>query len=344
MKKLLNTLYVTSPDSYLMLDGENVVIKQNEEIAGRIPLHNLEGIVTFGYTGASPALMGACAERNISLSFMKSSGKFLAGIVGVERGNVTLRKTQYRVSDDAVESAIIARNILIGKLHNSRWVLERACRDYALRMDVPRLKDASAEIAGYLTLLRSAANETDVLRGIEGKAGAVYFSVFDDLILQNKEDFFFKTRNRRPPLDNVNALLSFMYTIFTNDIAHALAANGLDPFVGFLHRDRPGRRSLALDMIEELRAPVVDRFVLTQINTKQLSASDFHQKENGEVLIKDDARKALLSSWQKRKQEEITHPFLKEKVEWGIVPHIQALLLSRHLRGDLEEYPPFLWK
>jgi CRISPR-associated protein Cas1 len=339
----LNTLYVTTPEAYLSLDGENVVVLRDNETLLRVPLHNLEAIVTFGYTGASPALMGACAERQVSLSFLTANGRFLASITGQERGNVVLRKTQYRVSESEADSVAIARNILTGKLHNSRWVLERAVRDHALRLDADAVKRAAGLIADAIPLIRTAET-LGTLRGIEGEAAVRYFSVFDELILQNKEDFMFDKRNRRPPLDNVNALLSFVYTLLSNDIAAALSAAGLDPFVGFLHRDRPGRRSLALDLLEELRAPLADRFVLTLINNRQVERRGFYQKESGAVLMRDDTRKDILTAWQNRKKEQILHPYLKEKIPWGLVPHAQALLLARHLRGDVDEYPTFLWK
>lgn len=343
MKILLNTLYVTTPDAYLSLDGENVVIRCNDEELKRIPLHNLEGIVTFGYTGASPALMGKCAANKISLSFLTANGRFLAGVHGMEQGNVTLRKTQYRISDSETTSADIAKNILIGKLYNSRWVLERAARDHPLQADVAKLKRESAFIAEAISMLR-VAKTLGELRGIEGEAAARYFSAFDEMILQNKEIFYFHARSRRPPLDNVNTMLSFIYTLLSNDVAAALTSTGLDSYVGFLHRDRPGRRSLALDLMEELRAILADRFILTLINTKQITQSEFLQKESGAVIMSDSGRRTLLTAWQKRKQEQITHPFLKEKIAWGLVPHVQALLLARFLRGDLDEYPPFLWK
>ncbi|MCL2035182.1 MAG: type I-C CRISPR-associated endonuclease Cas1c [Oscillospiraceae bacterium] len=343
MKKLLNTLYVTQPDIYLSLDGENVVAKREEESVLRIPLHNLEAIVAFGYTGASPALMGACAERSIALTFLTMSGRFLASVTGIEKGNVVLRKTQYRVSDSEEGSVRIARNILTGKLHNSRWVLERAARDHELRLDTKRLKDSSYALAENIHLLNKATTLAG-LRGIEGESAVRYYSVFNDLILQNKDSFIFEGRNRRPPLDRVNGLLSFVYTLLSNDVAAALSAVGLDPFVGFLHRDRPGRRSLALDVMEELRAPLADRFVLTLINNRQVNPAGFVKKENGAIIMKDETRRTVISAWQERKQDQITHPFLKEKISWGLVPHAQSLLLARHLRGDLEEYPPFLWK
>ncbi|MDR2530118.1 MAG: type I-C CRISPR-associated endonuclease Cas1c [Oscillospiraceae bacterium] len=343
MRKLLNTLYVTSPDAYLSLDGECVVVLRDSEVLIRIPLLNLEAITTFGYTGASPALLGACAERKIALNFMTGSGRFLASVTGVEHGNVTLRRTQYRVADDELGSLEIARNVIVGKLYNSRWLLERAVRDHEARLDADHIRLVAHRIADAAK--RAAESKTaGELRGIEGEAASSYFSVFDDLILQNKEEFYFRGRSRRPPLDNVNALLSFMYALLSNDISAALSAVGLDPFVGFFHTDRPGRRSLALDLLEELRAPLADRFVLTLVNTKQLSAGDFLLKESGAVQLRDDARKSMLTAWQNRKKEQITHPYLREKLEWGLVPHAQALLLARFLRGDIDAYPPFMWK
>lgn len=343
MRKLLNTLYVTSPDTYLSLDGENIVIlKENIEVA-RIPLHNLEGIVAFGYTGASPALMGACAERNIALSFIKQSGKFLARIVGEVRGNVTLRKAQYRISDSQDESNKIARSFILGKIYNTRWVIERATRDYALRLDVDKLKKVSKVLVNSLKLVEQCEN-LEQLRGYEGEAASQYFSVFDDLILQQKEFFYFNCRNKRPPLDNVNAMLSFVYTLLAHDVAAALETVGLDPYVGFLHRDRPGRISLALDMMEELRSVYADRFVISLINKREVNVGGFTQKENGAVIMDDDTRKTILKAWQSKKQEIITHPFLQEKLEWGLVPYAQAMLLARFIRGDLDGYPMFMWK
>lgn len=343
MKKLLNTLYITSSDKYLSLDGENVVILQNDQEAGRYPLHCLEAIVTYCYTGASPALMGACAKRDISLCFMKPSGQLLARLVGETRGNVVLRKTQYRFSDNEEISTGIAKNFLIGKIHNSKWVIERAKRDYALRLDAEKLKEKSFLLTECIKQIMSAEN-LETLRGTEGEAAKAYFSVFDDLILQQKEDFYFKERNRRPPLDNVNALLSFVYSLLASNCASALEAVGLDSYVGFLHRDRPGRASLALDLMEELRPALADKFVLSLINRKIVNKTGFSKKENGAVEMTDETRRILLTNWQTKKTEVIKHPFLDEKVEWGMVPYAQALLLARYIRGDIEEYPPFLWK
>ncbi|UOR13567.1 type I-C CRISPR-associated endonuclease Cas1c [Halobacillus amylolyticus] len=343
MKKLLNSLFVTSPDVYLSLNGENIVVKKEKERIGRVPLHNLEAVYTFGYSGASPSLMGACAEKDISLVFLTKNGRFLARVIGESKGNVVLRKTQYRISDDEQLSATIARNFIIGKIYNNKWILERATRDYSLRIDVSLFKETSKRLSETIQEVGSV-RDLDLLRGYEGQAAIMYNKVFDQMILQQKEDFFFKGRNRRPPLDNVNAMLSFAYTLLANDVATALEGVGLDAYVGFLHRDRPGRASLALDVMEELRGVYADRFVISLINKKVVNNNDFVAKENGAVIMTDQSRKKFLKAWQDKKQEKIKHPYLGEKISWGLVPHVQSMLLARHLRGDLDEYPPFLWK
>lgn len=343
MKKLLNTLYVTLPDAYLSLDGENVVVKVGEETVKRVPLHNLEAISTYGYAGVSPALLGACAKRNIDITFMTRNGSFLARVSGETKGNVVLRKEQYRISDDESKSVLLARNFILGKIFNSKWILERATRDHPLRVDMQKLKDVSALLSEHVQSVRKVEN-LEQLRGLEGLAAAQYYSVFDQLILQQKNDFYFRGRNKRPPLDNVNAMLSFVYTLLANDVKAALENVGLDAYVGFLHRDRPGRASLALDMMEELRSVCADRFVLSLINKKMITAKGFVRKENGAVIMDDDTRRMILKAWQVRKQEKIVHPFLQESITWGLVPHVQALLLARTIRGDLDEYPAFLWK
>lgn len=343
MKKLLNTLYVTSEDCYLSLDGENVVIFDKEREIGRLPLHNLEGIVSFGYRGTSPALMGACAERNISLCYLTPQGKFLARVTGKIKGNVILREQQYKCFMNEEKSFEVAQNCIIGKIYNARWVLERATRDHSMQVDVEKLKAASGNLKKSLEFVKGSQSK-DQLRGLEGEAAKIYFGVFDELILQQKKDFVFQGRNKRPPLDYVNALLSFVYTLLTNSITSALETVGLDPYVGCLHTERPGRVSLSLDLIEELRPVLADRLVLSLINKKMVSKKDFKQKENGAVLMDDAARKIVLTEWQNKKKETITHPFLKDKVEWGMVPYVQAMLLARYLRGDLDGYPPFLWK
>lgn len=343
MKKLLNTLYVTSEDSYLSLDGENIVVLDKEREIGRLPLHNLEGIVSFGYRGTSPALMGACAERNISLCFVSPSGRFLARVTGRVKGNVVLRDKQYRTCMDEAASLEIAKNCITGKVHNARWVLERAVRDHGMQIDAEKVRRASLFLKDAALRIR-ASESKDRLRGYEGEAASVYFGIFDEMILQQKKDFAFSGRNKRPPTDNVNAMLSFVYTLLTNNIAAALETVGLDPYVGVFHTERPGRVSLALDLIEELRPVLADRFVLSMVNKKIVQRGDFLKKENGAVLMKEDARRRFLTEWQNRKKETLTHPYLQEKVEWGMVPYVQAMLLARYLRGDLDAYPPFLWK
>ena len=343
MKQLLNTLYVTTETYYLSLDNENVVISCQKQEINRKPLHLLQGILCFTYAGASPALMGACAARGIDLAFYSPQGRFLARTVGDPCGNVLLRQAQYRIADNEAQSCLYARSFLLGKVYNARWVLERATRDHPQRVPVEQLKRTSAQLAAALPLLESC-EDLDQLRGLEGEAAQRYFDCFDHLILQQHDDFPFTVRNRRPPMDNVNALLSFAYSLLASDCAAALNGVGLDPYVGFLHRARPGRRSLALDLMEELRAVFADRFVLSCINQKVLTAKHFEKQENGAVLLTDEGRRAFLNAWQQKKREVITHPFLKEKLCWGLVPYVQALLLARTLRGDLEVYPPFFWK
>lgn len=343
MKKLLNTLYVTSENSYLSLDGENIVVFEDKKEVGRLPLHNLEGIVSFGYRGTSSALMGACADRNISLCYVTPQGKFLARVTGKIKGNVILRQQQYESSRDKEISLSIAKNCITGKIYNARWVLERAVRDHSLQINTDQVKTASVHLKQSLEYIRNSQSK-EQLRGYEGEAASIYFGVFNELILQQKKDFVFCGRNKRPPLDNINAMLSFVYTLLTNQIASALECVGLDPYIGYLHTERPGRVSLALDLIEELRAPLADRFVLSLINKKVITRKNFKTKENGAVIMDDEARKRLLTEWQNRKKETITHPFLKEKIEWGMVPYVQAMLLARYLRGDLDGYPVCLWK
>ena len=324
MKKLLNTLYVTSENSYLALDGENIVIYEEQEERGRLPLHNLEGIVSFGYRGTSPALMGACADRNISLCYVTPQGRFLARVTGKVRGNVLLRKQQYESSQDNASSLEIAKNCIVGKVYNARWVLERAVRDHPLQVDVEKMKNASQQLKNSLIQIQSSESK-EQLRGYEGEAASVYFGVFDELILQQKKEFFFHGRSKRPPMDNVNAMLSFTYTLLTNNIVSALECVGLDSCVGYLHTERPGRASLALDLIEELRPVLADRFVLSLINKKIVTGKNFTKKENGAVLMDDEIRKKFLTEWQKKKKETITHPYLNEKIEWGMIPYVQSM-------------------
>ena len=339
MVKLKNTLYVTLPEAYLALDGENVIVLEKDKEVKRIPLHNLEAIITFGYTGASPALMHHCVELGIALTFFSAQGRFLCRVEGETRGNILLRKEQYRVSDDESRSLEAAKYFVSGKLYNERAVpFVRCATTIAADQYAARRRRGS-----HVHMVKECMT-LEELRGIEGEAANAYFGVFDFLILQNKKDFFWRGRSRRPPTDNLNALLSFCYSLHMHECASALNAVGLDSYAGFLHRDRPGRRSLALDLMEEFRAPVCDRFVLSLINTRQVDGSGFVHKENQAVIMNDDTRRTLLAAWQKRKQEVIVHPFLGEKAEWGVLPLVQAQLLARWLRGDLDAYPAFLWR
>lgn len=343
MRKLLNTLFVTSEEAYLALETENVAVYIGEEKKAQYPLLVLESIISFSYKGASPALMGACARNGIQLVFLTPRGRFLARVCGQEQGNVLLRKEQYRLSDKLEKSCHIARNFIFGKVYNQRWVLERTLRDHRMRVDAAKLESASQALAGLLPAIETQT-DLDALRGLEGKASVRYFHVFDEMVLNQKADFLFDGRNRRPPTDNMNALLSFAYVLLSNDCASALESVGLDSYVGFMHRDRPGRTSLALDLMEELRAPMADRLCITLVNNRVLQDKHFERQESGAVFLGEDGRKLFLSAWQTKKKEEITHPYLKEKMAWGLVPYVQSLLLARCLRGDLDGYPPFLWK
>jgi CRISPR-associated protein Cas1 len=334
---------VTTEDAYLTLDGDNIVIRQVDSELSRFPLHMLESIIAFTYAGASPALMGECAKRNIGLTFCTPRGRFLARAVGESSGNVLLRRTQYRVADDLEESCRIAKSMIFGKIYNSRWSIERTIRDHGLRLNVEELRNSSSILKNAMQNVMECEN-LETLRGIEGEAASVYFSVLDNMILTNKDVFQFSGRNRRPPMDNINAMLSFIYALLANDCTSALESVGLDSYVGFLHRDRPGRNSLSLDLMEELRSCYGDRFVITLVNNRVVNEFCFEKRENGSVMMLEDGRKKVIKLWQEKKREEITHPFLKEKISWGLVPHVQALLLARYLRGDLDAYPPFLWK
>ncbi|MDD4029602.1 MAG: type I-C CRISPR-associated endonuclease Cas1c [Caldisericia bacterium] len=340
MKKLLNTLYVMNPDSYLTRDGLNVVLRVDNQVKFQIPVHNLESIICFNHSGASPSLMSLCTQNNVGITFLTPSGFFLARVTGKVNGNVLLRRKQFRLADDQEISTIIAKSFITGKIANARSVLLRFIRDHSEKVNTEDLLIAIKTLTSSLQKIQKAET-TDTVRGIEGDAAKVYFGVFDKLILVNKKDFFFIERNRRPPLDNVNTLLSFVYTLLVHDMQSALESVGLDPSVGFLHVDRPGRASLALDMIEELRPYLADRIVLSLVNRKQVDASDFIASEAGGIMMKDEAKKKIITTWQKRKQELILHPYFNEKIEIGLIPYSQALLLSRYIRGDLDGYPPF---
>lgn len=339
----MNVLYVTSPDAYLAKDGENILVLVGEETKLRIPVHNLEGIVCFGYTGASPAVMHLCVERNVGLSFHSESGRFLARVTGKVSGNVLLRRKQYRIADSQEESLQLAKGFIFGKIFNCRCVLQRFLRDHG---DKGTFQDVQDSVKFLSLQLQKVVNcqDVDILRGIEGESARSYYGVIDNLILEEKETFRFTGRSRRPPLDPTNAILSFLYTLLTHDCSSALETVGLDPQVGFLHKERPGRPSLALDLMEELRPYLVDRLTLSLINNRQVDAKGFITKESGGVIMNEEMRKMIIASWQKRKQEEIMHPFLQEKIAIGLIPYAQAMLLARHLRGDLDAYPPFLMK
>lgn len=324
MRRLLNTLFILNEESYLALENENVVVKQDEEILGRVPLLTLENILYFGYKGVSPALIGKCAEKNIGLCFLSRHGKFFGRVSGMNPGNVLLRKKQYLLSENDAESCKLARNFICGKIFNARTLIERMKRDHALNVDKNKFESVSNDLKFLIREARQVENKEKLL-GIEGNAASLYFSIFDDLILGNKKDFKFVTRQRRPPIGKVNALLSFACTILAHDCASELESVGLDAYVGFLHADRPGRQSLALDLMEELRAIYADRFILTLINNRIIKKSDFDEKENGVTLLNDNGRKLFLTHWQEKKREVITHPFLEEKIMWGLVPYTQAL-------------------
>ncbi len=344
MKRHLNTLFVTLEGAYLRKDGAAVEIRHEGETKLRVPLHNLEGISCFGWDiGASAALMAACAEAGVAISFHNPHGKFLAATRGYTSGNILLRREQYRCADDEARATAISANMLAAKLANSRQVLMRTARDHGAKSPerAVALGQAADLLAARIPFL-TRATTLDTLRGIEGEAAAAYFAVFSHLLVNHDAGVFIAGRSRRPPLDPVNALLSFLYSLLMHDCRSALEGCGLDPQCGFLHRDRPGRPSLALDLMEEFRAFLADRVALTLINRRQITSADFRTEESGAVLLKDDSRKLVLIAWQERKQDEILHPFLDERVTVGLLPHLQARLLARHLRGDLDAYPAFL--
>lgn len=344
MRKHLNTLFVTTQGAYLGKEGETVAVRVNGKNLAQFPVHTLGGIVCFGQVSCSPFLMGFCAERDVSISFLTERGRYLAKVQGPVSGNVLLRREQYRQAESAASSAGIARALTIGKIANCRTILQRALRDHGIKMDVAAVRKAADELAGLLKSLRDESLTMDSIRGFEGRAGHVYFSVFDHLITTQKADFYFQGRNRRPPLDNVNALLSFIYTLLCHDISSAIESAGLDPAVGFFHRDRPGRPSLALDLMEEFRPIIADRLVLTLINRAQVTGKGFEKSESGAVRMNDETRKTVLTAYQTRKQEEMIHPFLDEAMPIGLLFFSQALLLARYLRGDLDGYPPVIIK
>lgn len=343
MKKLLNTLYVTTEGTALKKDGENLVAEIEGAERARVPLHMLASVVAFGPILLSPALIGTCAERGITLALLDRAGRFQARIEGPVSGNVLLRRAQYRVAEEGED---IIRSLVIGKIANQRAVIRRSLRDYRSELAAPAceaLESASDRMAAVLRRVQLSDQGANALRGSEGEAANLYFAVFDHLIRSPDPELRWTRRSRRPPLDPINALLSFLYTLLTHDCRSACESVGLDPAVGFLHRDRPGRPSLALDLMEELRAPLADRLALSLVNRRQLRATDFRRMDGGAVLLADDARKLVLTAWQERKKEERLHPFLAEKAPLGLVPYLQAQMLARHLRGDIDAYPPWFW-
>lgn len=340
MRKLLNTLYVTTPESYLSKDGMNVVISVKQQEVFRIPIINIESIVTFGYMGASPGLMKLCSDNGVSLTFLSPNGRFVSRAQGQTHGNVLLRMAQYYLANDMEQSLHVAQLMVAGKIQNYRNVLRRYIRDYGEDKDVEEVSKSLDN--GKRESLKS--KDKKELMGIEGMAANQYFSVFPKLIVQQQKEFPFNGRNRRPPKDAVNAMLSLSYTLLANDVSAALETVGLDPYVGFYHAIRPGRTSLALDVMEELRAYMGDRFVLSLINRRQITSSDFlYQGEKG-VVLTDNGRKSFLTAWQNRKKETIMHPYLNEKIPIGLLPYVQAMLLARYVRNDIDDYPVFLFK
>lgn len=345
MKKLLNTVYITTEGTGLRKDGENLVAEVEGAERARVPLHMLASVVTFGAIFVSPALIGACAEAGITIVLLDRVGRFQARIEGPAAGNVLLRRAQYRASENPED---IVRGLLLGKVANQRAVLMRAIRDHGDSLAEDARNHVTGATKRLAQILRKIDADTtlglDTLRGLEGEAANLYFSVFGTLVRSPDDIFRFEGRSRRPPLDPVNALLSFLYTLLTHDCRSAAEGIGLDPAVGFLHRDRPGRPSLALDLMEELRPVMADRLALSLINRRQLRARDFETRDGGAVWLTDDGRKTVLTAWQERKKQERRHPFLDENAPLGLVPHLQAQLLARHLRGDLDAYPSWLWK
>lgn len=339
MKKLQNTVYLSTQGSYLHKERETLVVENDGKKLGQLPLHAIGNIVCFGRIMVSPALMAATAEKGIGLSFLTEYGKFLARLEGPQTGNVLLRRTQYRLADE--DPISIARLMVAAKVANARQVIMRAARNHGAQ---PLLTEAVQQLKNNIKQIQRESN-LEKLRGIEGDAAQRYFGVFNYIVRPDqRQHFVFEGRNKRPPTDVINALLSFSYTLLTYEISSAMQTVGLDPYVGFLHRDRPGRVSLALDMLEEFRAPVCDRFVLSLINRKQVNRGDFVTEASGGVRLKDKARKVFLTAWQERKQTEITHPYTQEKMPTGLAPYIQCQLLGRFLRNDLAAYPPFLIK
>ncbi|AGQ37964.1 TPA: type I-C CRISPR-associated endonuclease Cas1 [Mannheimia haemolytica] len=337
MRKLQNTLYITSQGSYLHKERETLVVEQDRKKVAQLPIHSIGHIFCFGNVLVSPFLMGFCGENNVNLAFFTENGRYLGRLQGRQSGNVLLRRAQYKKSE--TNPVPVARNIIAAKIQASKRVLQRQIRNHGENADI----QLAITALNYSLQQLKIADNLNLIRGIEGDAAARYFGMFSHLIKENS-GFHFDGRNRRPPRDGVNALLSFLYSILGKDISGALQGVGLDPQIGFLHADRPGRDSLAQDILEEFRAWWVDRMVLSLINRGQVKPDDFVTEASGAVTLKPEARKLLFQTLQAKKQEKIIHPFLEEEVEIGLLPYIQAMLLARHLRGDLAEYPPFLMR
>ena len=344
MKKLLNTLYVLTPESYLTLENSNVIINVENKVKARIPLITLESIVCFNYAGASPQLVYEALKNKIGICFFSPTGKFLYRAQGsYVNSNIIVREIQYNIANNESLMLPYIKNMLIGKLANQKRFLYKFSNNHNLQVDQDKFNNIMNELSTYITNIQNASN-IDSIRAYEGKAAQLYFSIFDDLILRDKETFYFKNRNRRPPLDPVNALLSLTYTILSNDCANALESVGLDPYCGFMHVARSGRKSLSLDLVEEFRPILADRFVISLINNRIIIKNDFYTQESGAVYLTQDGRAKFFQEWQKQKQQDIMHPFIKEKINYGLLPYSQALLLSRTIRNDLTEYPVFFYK
>jgi CRISP-associated protein Cas1 len=343
MHQLLNTLYVTTEGAYLHLDHETLKVDVEGATKLQVPMHHLGGVVCFGDVMISPAAMHRCAEDGRFLVLLDRNGRFKARLEGPVSGNVLLRQAQHHALGDSVKTLAIAKNIVAGKIQNTRQIVLRGSREAESPDDAEALKQTAGALANALTRL-SACDDLDQVRGIEGESARAYFASFDRMVREDRESFKLDGRNRRPPLDPMNAVLSFLYALVMNDCVAGAEGVGLDPQMGFLHALRPGRAALALDLMEELRSVLADRLALTLVNRKQVTKKDFVERPGGAVHLNDDGRKEVVVAYQKRKQEEIRHPVLGQKIPLGLVPHVQARLLARVLRGDMEEYVPFLYR
>lgn len=339
MKRLLNTLYITDEKAYLSTDGDNIVCTRENEEKFRIPFLNIESIYCFNYLGCSPSLMGKCVERGISLCFLSPQGRFLAKVCGETKGNVFLRKQQIECFD---ENLLLIKNNVASKLSNTRYNLKRSIRDNRNKFDMTELETCCETLTSQIDRVYQE-DDIDIIRGIEGNCAKAYFYVFGNMIVRSKDDFKITGRSKRPPRDRVNAVLSFLYTIYTNDYASALECVGLDSYIGFYHALRSGRASLACDLVEETRF-IVDRLVVSMINLGTLTKKDFDSEISGAVLLNDDGRKKVLTKWQEKKRESFTHPYLKQKIPYGLIPYVQSSLLAKYVRGEIEEYPSFVMR